>query len=320
MIVDVHAHYFPKDYNAILMRIGGRSLPEAARSLTARPMRDDDASSIPTRLQQMDDAGVQMQVLSPAASPPYAEKEADAVAAARLINDSYAELAKTYPGRLAAFVSLPLPHIDAALREMERGLDQLGMLGVSMTCSCFDRSTAEAEFEPLYAEMNRRGAVLNYHPIQNGICSPFINDYKFTVAVGASLEDMAIVLHLIARRVPERYPRITYVVPHLGGMIPMQLERLDNQAPRQHPNLPEPPSVTARRFYYDTVGHGSPAALLCAWKAFGADHLVAGSDYPVLLAFETYKQTFHYIRECGLPAADVDQILNHNAQRLLGLE
>jgi hypothetical protein len=79
MIVDVHAHYFPKDYNAMLMRIGGRSLPEAARPPTARPMREDDASSILTRL--------------------------------------------------------PLPHIDAALREMERGLDRLGMLGVSMTCS-----------------------------------------------------------------------------------------------------------------------------------------------------------------------------------------
>ena len=162
MIVDLHAHYFPKDYNAILLRIGGRSLPEAARPITARPMRKDDLAGIATRLKQMDEAGVQLQVLSPAASPPYAEKEADAVEAARLINDSYAELAKTYPGRLAAFVSLPLPHIDAALREMERGLDQLGMLGVSMTCSCFDRSTAEAEFEPLYQEMNRRRAVLNY--------------------------------------------------------------------------------------------------------------------------------------------------------------
>jgi predicted TIM-barrel fold metal-dependent hydrolase len=319
MIIDVHAHYFPKAYNDTLMRIGGRSLPEAARAMTARPMRDDDPSGIPLRLQQMDEAGVQMQVLSPAASPPYAEKEADAVAAARLVNDSYAELAQKYPGRFAAVVSLPLPHIDAALREMERGLDQLGMLGVSMTCSCFDRSTAEAEFEPLYQEMNRRRAVLNYHPIQNGICSPMINDYKFTVSVGASLEDSAIVLHLIARRVPERYPDIKYVVPHLGGIIPMLLERLDNQAPRQHPNLPEPPSVTARRFYYDTVGHGSQAALLCAWKAFGADQLVAGSDYPVLLAFETYRQTFHYIRESSLPAGDVDKILNHNAQRLLGM-
>jgi predicted TIM-barrel fold metal-dependent hydrolase len=268
----------------------------------------------------MDEAEVQMQVLSPAASPPYAEKEADAVEAARLINNAYAELATQYPNRLAAFVSLPLPHIDAALREMERGLDELGMLGVSMTCSCFDRSTAEAEFEPLYEEMNRRGAVLNYHPIQNGICSPMINDYRFTVSVGASLEDSAIVLHLIARHVPTRYPNIKYVVPHLGGIIPMLLQRLDNQAPSQHPDLPERPSVTALRFYYDTVGHGSQAALLCAWKAFGADHLVAGSDYPVLLSFETYRQTFHYVRESGLPAEDVDQILNHNAQRLLGLE
>jgi 6-methylsalicylate decarboxylase len=320
MIVDVHAHYFPQAYTDLLLRVGGRSLPEAARPLTARPMRQDNPAALLTRLQQMDEAEVQMQVLSPAASPPYAEKEADAVAAARLLNDSYAALAQQYPGRFAAFVSLPLPHIDASLREMERGLDQLGMLGVAMTCSCFDRSTAEAEFEPLYEEMHRRGTVLNYHPIQNGLCSPLINDYRFTVAAGASLEDSAIVLHLIARRVPARYPHIQYVVPHLGGIIPMLLQRLDNQAPSQHPDLPERPSVTARRCYYDTVGHGSQAALLCAWQAYGADHLVTGSDYPVLLAFETYRQTFHYIRESSLPAADVDQILHHNAQRLLGLE
>ena len=318
MIVDIHAHYFPKAYNDALLRIGGRSLPEAARPLTARPMRQDDASVIPERLAQMDDAGVSMQVLSPAASPPYAERESDAVDAARLINDSYAELATRHPGRFSAFVSLPLPHIDAALREMERGLDQLGMLGVSMTCSCFDRSTAEAEFEPLYAEMNRRGTVLNYHPIQNGLCSPLINDYGFTVSVGASLEDSAIVLHLIARRVQHRYPRITYVIPHLGGIIPMQLQRLDNQAPRQHPDLPERPSITSRRFYYDTVGHGSHAALLCAWKAFGADHLVPGSDFPVLLRYETYKRTFEWIREVGLPDGDVELILEHNAPRVLG--
>ncbi|PWU24802.1 MAG: amidohydrolase, partial [Candidatus Rokuibacteriota bacterium] len=158
MIVDIHAHYFPREYNDLLTRIGGRSLPEAARPMTARPMRQDDLAGIATRLSQMDDAGVELQVLSPAASPPYAEREADAVEAARLINDSYAGLARGHPGRFAAFVSLPLPHIDAALLEMERGLDQLGMLGVSMTCSCFDRSTAEVEFEPLYEEMNRRGA------------------------------------------------------------------------------------------------------------------------------------------------------------------
>ena len=319
MIVDIHAHYFPKSYMDLLVRIGGRSLPEAARAITARPLRYHDAAEVVTRLERMDDASVQTQVLSPAASPPYAEKEADAVAAARLINDAYAELAARHPGRFTAVVSLPLPHIDASLREMERGLDQLRMAGVAMCCSCFDRSTAEAEFEPLYAEMNRRRTLLNYHPIQNGICSPLINDYKFTVSVGASLEDAVIVLHLIARRMHHRYPDITYVIPHLGGLIPMQLQRLDNQAPSQYPDLPERPSVTARRFYYDTVGHGSHAALLCAWKAFGAEHLVAGSDYPVLMAFETYRQTLHYLAEVGLPGGDVERILHHNAQMILGL-
>ena len=60
MIVDVHAHYFPQEYNDILMRIGGRSLPEAARPRTARPLRQDDPAGILTRLQQMDEAEVQM--------------------------------------------------------------------------------------------------------------------------------------------------------------------------------------------------------------------------------------------------------------------
>src|SRR6266542_1342780 len=117
MIVDIHAYYFPKEYNDTLLRIGGRSLPEAARPTTARPMRNDDASGIATRLEQMAEAEVQMQVLSPAASPPYAEKEADAVAAARLINDAYAELARKYPGRFNAVVSAAAPLRRLAARD-----------------------------------------------------------------------------------------------------------------------------------------------------------------------------------------------------------
>jgi hypothetical protein len=74
MIVDIHAHYFAKEYIDRLMSIGGRSVPEAARALTAGQLRRDDVSGIAARLSQMDEAEVQMQVLSPAASPPYAER------------------------------------------------------------------------------------------------------------------------------------------------------------------------------------------------------------------------------------------------------
>jgi len=106
------------------------------------------------------------------------------------------------------------------------------------------------------------------------------------------------------------------VIPHFGGLIPMQLQRLDNQLPSQHPNLPEKPSETARRLYYDTVGHGSQAALHCAWQALGPQHLVTGSDYPYLMDYESYTETFAYITRSDLPADDIDQIMHHSAAKL----
>ena len=100
----------------------------------------------------------------------------------------------------------------------------------------------------------------------------------------------------------------------------MLLNRLDKQGQSQsgHPNLAEAPSVTAKKFWYDTVCYGSKAAFTCALEAFGADHLVTGSDYPVLQDYEAYKETFAYIERLGLPKADTDKILHHNAQKLFG--
>jgi hypothetical protein len=100
----------------------------------------------------------------------------------------------------------------------------------------------------------------------------------------------------------------------------MLLERLDNQFSMQQFDLPEPPSVTARRFYYDTVGHGSHAALTCAWLAFGADHILPGSDFPVLLSFESYERTFAWIREVDMPPADIKQMLEETAPTVLKLQ
>lgn len=193
------------------------------------------------------------------------------------------------------------------------------MIGVNMHISALDRSVAEDEFLPIYEEVNRRHGVIFYHPCGNGICSPMVVDYGFGGAVGTSMEDTMIGCHLIAKKIPSKFPNITCIIPHLGGLIPMLLQRLDNQYSMAAHDLPEPPSVTARRFYYDTVGHGSPAALTCAWKAFGADHILPGSDYPVSLNFETYATTFSWIREAGLPAADVEQILERTGPSILKL-
>jgi predicted TIM-barrel fold metal-dependent hydrolase len=318
MIVDAHAHYHPRRYLAALSQMPGFS--QTGGFGGGRHPDTDEETHIATRMEMMDAAGVGLQVLSPAAGmAPYSADEAASVEAARVGNDLTAELANRFPDRFKALVSLPLPHVDASLRELERAFADPGMIGVNLHCSALDRSVAEVEFEPLYEELNRRHAVVLFHPAGNGICSPFITEYGLSRSIGTSLEDAAVALHLVGRTVPARYPNITFIVPHLGGPIPMLLERLDNQFSMAANNLAEPPSVTLRRFYYDTVGHGSHAALLCAWKAFGADHLLPGSDFPVLLSFETYARTFSWIREVGLPEADVEQILERTAPAVLRL-
>ena len=130
MIVDIHALAFRRNTPTSSCALAGARCQSGAALGTAMrrtpPPAFRRACSRWTRPRCV-------QVLSPAASPPYADKEADAVAA-RAHQRQLRTLAQRYPGKLAAFVSLPLP-IDASLREMERGLDQLGMLGVSMTCS-----------------------------------------------------------------------------------------------------------------------------------------------------------------------------------------
>jgi 6-methylsalicylate decarboxylase len=307
MLIDVHAHQFPARYAELMARHGRQLLGVLT------------GTTIDQRIQQMDEAQVDMQVLSPSNLMPYLENESDAREAARILNDGYAELINQLPHRFKAYVSLPLPHVDASLREMGRGLDELGMAGIAFGCSILNRSVTEKEFDPLYQEMNRRGAVLFFHPIVNGICSPLITDFGLEGAAGTTIEDTVVVLHMVLRQIPHRYPDIKMIVPHLGGLIPMLLNRMDNQVAAMHPELVEKPSVTARRFWYDTVGHGSHAALRCACEAFGPEHLVTGSDYPVLLAFESYAKTFSYIREAGLDSVAVDQILHRTARTLFGL-
>ncbi len=319
-IVDVHAHIQVARYLALLAEAGLRRPSFGAAPLGAQPLSPatDEAESLALRLQLMDVAGVRTQVLSPTLAPYLAAEEAG-VRAAQLLNDTHARLARAHPHRLASYVSLPLPHIEASLREMRRGLDELGMVGVTLQCSCLGRSIADELFEPLFQEMDVRAAVLFLHPAVSGLQSPFITDWGLTAAAGPPLEDMAVAMHLMVKNIPVRYPNIKIVIPHLGGGLAGLLERLDNQLPQAVPGLQARPSEMARGFWYDTVSHGSLPGLRGAADAFGADRLLPGSDFPVLLSHERYADTFGYIRKAGLSRREAHRILYDNAPRLLKL-
>ncbi|MDB5425602.1 MAG: Amidohydrolase [Phenylobacterium sp.] len=318
-MIDVHAHIQIEAYLQFLASVGLRrpSVQAVGPAQAAQRVATDDAASVAARIAVMDAAGVRTQVLSPTLAP-YLEDEAAGVHATRLVNDAQAQLVRQHPGRLASYVSLPLPHVEASLAELRRGMDELGAIGVTAQCACLGTSIADPRFEPLFAEMNRRRAILALHPAVNGLASPLVKDWSLTAAAGPIFEDAVVALHLMVKGIPARYPDVRIIIPHLGGGLATMLERLDNQL-KLAATIPEQPSVTARRFWYDTVSHGSPTALRAAVSAFGADRILPGSDFPVLLSFESYSDTFGYVERSGLARGEADAILHANARRLFGV-
>ncbi|MGH9678818.1 MAG: amidohydrolase family protein, partial [Candidatus Acidiferrales bacterium] len=253
--IDIHGHIYPNEYLDMLDRLGGSPTgTHIARIAKGSGSKEE----LEARFQMMDRAGVKMQVLSCAPQLPYFEKKESAVQAARFINDSYADYVRRYPDRFVAYVTMPLPHVDASLEEMARGLDKLGMVGVTMGTSVLTQSVADPKFDPIWEEMNRRGAILFFHPIGLGACSSLIQQDNLTWPIGAMIEDTVVIGNLIAKQIPQRYPRVRIIVPHLGGDISMQIYRIDHQKFLFLPPNVEEPSVIVKRLWFDTVGHAYP--------------------------------------------------------------
>ncbi|MCC7103728.1 MAG: amidohydrolase [Chloroflexi bacterium] len=312
MRIDVHAHYFPHEYVDLLAR-QGRSV-----QIVIRP----PGSSLDERIELLDRAGIDLQVLSAGPLQPYAEKLDDAVAGARMLNDILAAASRDHNGRYAALGSVPLPHTEATLAEMARCLDELGMLGISVGCSVNDRPLDDPSLEPFYAELDRRGAALFLHPL--GVMTEYgLGDYGLAWMVGAPFEDTVAGLRLVLSGLTVRYPNVRVIVPHLGGALPYLLERLDYAAAGQRAHNPralpieENPSTLVKRLYLDTSSL-HPMALRCAADSLGADHLMLGTDFPYL-AGHRFEQCVTYIEASGLPAQSVRSILDETAVAILGL-
>ena len=125
--------------------------------------------------------------------------------------------------------------------------------------------------------------------------------------VGAPVEDTISIMQLITHGIPARYPDIKIINSHLGGALPMLLQRADDQYRWEAPDTPERPSVAARRMWYDTVGHGHVPALRCAIDSFGADRLLLGTDFPYENG-DTFVRAVDYIND---PQIDTERRPGH---------
>jgi 6-methylsalicylate decarboxylase len=312
MRIDVHAHYWTDEYLDLLEDLG-KSDAGAARGLGA-----GGGAELEARLRLMDQAGIEMQVLSASPQLPYAEDGEKAAKAARFVNDQYTELVERHLDRFRAFAALPMPHVEESLGEMRRALDELQMAGVVMNTTVLGRALIEPEYAPIFAELNNRNAVLYLHPAGNSACSPLIGEHHLTWMVGAPVEDTISVMHLITNGVPARYPNIKIINSHLGGAMPMLLQRADDQYRWEAPDTPEPPSISARRMWYDTVGHGHVPALRCAIDSFGADRLLLGTDFPYENG-DMFVRAVDHINDPQIGASAARAVLDQNASALLGI-
>jgi aminocarboxymuconate-semialdehyde decarboxylase len=176
------------------------------------------------------------------------------------------------------------------------------------------RPLDDPAFEPVWAELDRRAAVVFLHPMGTG--APMTDAYGLTWMVAGCFEDTTAALRLVLSGLTTRYPNVKIIIPHLGGSIPFLWQRVLDSLDR-NPTSAVDPTLALRRLYYDTVNE-TPAALRCTCETVGASRLLLGTDYPYLLG-DKFKRCVTYVQESGLRQTEVDAILEHNAEALLGL-
>lgn len=307
MRIDVHAHFNPAALANASIKFGGQ-----------KPMGPPHPDDLQPRLEAMDRAGVDMAILWPTFQPDLADARA-ASDFARLTNDLYREQMSLRGTRLSAWGAIPLPHVDAALAETARCLDELGMAGIGFGCSVAGKPLDSAEYHPVWEELDRRAATVFIHPGQVGGGFPGGSDFALGPCLCSPAEIAIAGARLVLSGLTEKFPKVNVVLATGGGSLPyavgkMEIVRkfLPDAAPFRGDLKQE-----LGRLYYDTSFPDEPTKLLALRELCGAGHLVFGSDQP----FGSMEQAIRSIEEAScLGQEEKHTILDCNAARLLGID
>jgi aminocarboxymuconate-semialdehyde decarboxylase len=239
---------------------------------------------IQAHLDDMDSAGIDVEALSLSIPHAYFDDERVATELATIVNDTLAETCARYPDRFKAFAVLPLPHVDAAVRELDRAVNTLGLHGITIGANIKGRHLDEEGFLPLYREINRHRLTVFLHPMMPP-GQEEMEDFDLSAAVGFILDSTLATLRLVYRGVFDENPDLRFIVPHLGAMIPYVWDRIQTSyrtRPEARVHIQHDPGMSLQQLYYDSVNF-HPPAWLCAMATVGVDHIVLGSDYPFAL-------------------------------------
>lgn len=322
-IIDFHSHFYPQAYLDLVL--AGQSAIKATRDPAGNPVlhypgdynivvkahRDAEV-----RQAALDEEAISLQVLTLTTPGTHVEEPERAIGLARLVNDSFATIVKARPQRFTALATLPLNDTQGSVDELGRAMTDLGLKGAMLFSNVMGTPLADQRFWPLYEKANELNAILYIHPTDPvGVES--MTEYWLMPLMGFLFDTTLAAGKLVFSGVVEKFPNIRWVLAHLGGTIPYLAERLDRgyeAFAECRANISKPPSEYLKTFYYDTVNFDAKALQLAAQFA-GADHLLAGSDFPHQIgSLKRMKESINQI-----PVGDVvkDNILGKNAARLL---
>ena len=272
-VVDIHGHVLNDAYRELLSRHGatledGFPLPQWS---------EGEALSF------LDEAGIDLQVLSLSSPQPHFGDDAESAAFCRGFNDWCQGVVARHASRFAFVATLPLPCVGAACDEAKRAIRELGAVGVALPSNARGLYLGDAALEPLMDTLNGLGALALVHPHKPAA----LTEGLFTSGPVPLYEFIAdttrAVLNLLAAGVPERYPGIRFVVPHTGSFLPCVMERITavQLLLTERGLMPE---VDIRsnlsRLYFDLAGITKPELLDLLLTITTPDHVLFGSDYP----------------------------------------
>jgi aminocarboxymuconate-semialdehyde decarboxylase len=326
MIIDVHNHFYPPEYLDALGPLGSRITVTYDKdgnplvhypgdyNVLVRGHRD-----IAYREEVIEAAGVDVQLISLTTPGTHIETPAVAAALATITNDAFARIRDDRGARFVPLATLPLCDPRASLAEYLRATDELGLRGAMLFSNVNGVGLDDERFWPVYEAANDRNGLLMIHPTYPvGVES--MTEYWLMPLNGFLFDTTLAASKLVFSGVAKRYPRIRWILGHLGGTIPYLAERLDRgyrafAECRKH--IDEPPTAYLKRhFYYDTVNF-SQGPLKLAIDFAGADHIVAGSDYPHQIG--SIPLMLEAVRALPITETEREGILGGNAKRLLGI-
>lgn len=308
--IDTHSHMIPKSYRDYLVKHDA--------------LLDEDFPipqwSLEKHIKFMDAAGIQTSVLTLPAPQPWFGDSVESAQLIRKINEEMAEVKAIHKGRFLFCATLPLPDVDAAIREAIYALDTLHADDVKLASNSRGLYLGDPALDPLMKVLNERGAVIITHPHKPSA----VNKELTSVVPLASYEYLAetsrAVLNMVGHNITVRFPKLKIVVPHCGSFLPLAVPRMQSLMPVMN-NVGYLKGVDIAKnleaFYYDLAGAATPETIRELLTITTPDHLLYGTDYPYVAEPVLIKNLSILKKNLQeIVPQNVEQVLYKNAQNL----